>query len=1214
MTIKKTITWLYLIVLAFVCSGIYFSYRASLPTPGQEMAASITENLDRELNKLDQYVNTYSIPSGKIEFASLENLNAITFCVLTDQQISYWSSNRYLPGVRFMMGDYHAKHIKTGIGDFLLRKWVINTTNSLIAIIPLHIQYKIQNEYLEPSLNQSITGNYQVVILDRTAVEGYPIAIKGETLFRIMPISAEPAITFDGILALLSFTITLILLVVLFIPLVTQWRRINPAISFLILFTGIVSIRYLMVLTRIPSRFLNSELFDAKNFASSEFNSSMSEMILNLTMVLILCIYLAFNYFRFKGLRRLLSDKKWNSIISVFSVCALLFGILFPFVVIQTLYNNSTITLNVSESVSFNVVRIAAFISILISCISGFLFSHLFLRLLLRNKTINKIILFILAGSLIFIGINELSGQYYLSSLLCGLLYIVLVWIFNLVRTLQKFQYRTFLYFFLAILVFSINTYFATWKFNNIRMERDQARFATIYLIERDDFGEFLLNETINRISRDLFIQTRMYGPFLNKEAVTQKIRQVFIPGYFNKYNVTIMLFNAEGNAMDDLNPYPLRQWMFQSGVDTTEAIQQRVYFINRERNETSSKYVVLIPIHRSDILAGYVGLSLSLKSLIPETVYPELLVDNRFQKSYRSKEYSYAVISDGSIQFQSGELNYNYFNMNQLENPKLFSTGLYQNGYRHIGSKDTSGRIVLVSAPLPSMLLQIADYSFFIIIGLAAVLFFLLIIGLVDFLRNERLLLAARIQLVLNLSFFVPLIIVSLMTLGLTAKTNQDQLNTEYLTKSQHFSRELSLQVSESLDSDPALAEQNFSQLASISNLDANYFTINGRLQFSSQPMIFENQLLSPFINPHALTRILQSERSFVTREQVGNLVYNVAYSAVISPKDGTLLGIAAVPFYQSAYLLEKMQIQVLANIISVFTIIFIVLLIISYWVSTWLTFPLRMITQKLGRISLIQSNQPLEWKSDDEIGIMVKEYNHMLSTLSNNKRELERVQRERAWREIAQQVAHEIKNPLTPIKLTFQQLERLNDQDPRKMEKLRTAIATVLSQVEILDGVASSFSTFAKMPEPVLERIELISLLVSCKSLHEQSADIVLDVPRERIEILADQKLLGRIFSNLVLNAIQSARSDSSIKVKISVKVSDNRVTISFTDNGSGIPESLKDKIFLPHFSTKQTGSGLGLAIAKQGIEQMGGAINFESKLGEGSTFWMEFPIIKT
>jgi signal transduction histidine kinase len=121
-------------------------------------------------------------------------------------------------------------------------------------------------------------------------------------------------------------------------------------------------------------------------------------------------------------------------------------------------------------------------------------------------------------------------------------------------------------------------------------------------------------------------------------------------------------------------------------------------------------------------------------------------------------------------------------------------------------------------------------------------------------------------------------------------------------------------------------------------------------------------------------------------------------------------------------------------------------------------------------------------------------------------------------------------------------------------------------------------------------------------------------LDVPRERIEILADQKLLGRIFSNLILNAIQSARSDSSIKVKISVKVGDNRVTISFNDNGSGIPESLKDKIFLPHFSTKQTGSGLGLAIAKQGIEQMGGAINFESKLGEGSTFWIEFPVIKT
>ena len=396
MRIKKTTARLLLILLVSASGGIYFSYRASLPVPEQETVGFITRNLQRELSKIDEYVNTYSIPSGKIEFTSLENLNDITFCVLADQQISYWSSNRYIPGIRLMLGDYHLKHIKTGIGDFLVRKWVINSSNSLIAIIPLHIQYNIQNEYLEPSLNQSITGNYQVEILDRTALEGYPVTIDGENLFRIKPISSGPAITLDGILALIFFTIALVVLVVLFIPIIAHWRRTNPAISFFILFTGIVGIRYLMILTRIPSRFLNTGLFDAKNFASSEFNSSMGDMILNLIMVLILCVYLAFTYFRFKGLRRILSDNRWNSFISVLSVVAFLFGILFPFVVIQTLYNNSTITLNVSESLSFDGVRAAAFLSVLITWISTFLFSHLFLRLLLRNKVVIRVVLAIL--------------------------------------------------------------------------------------------------------------------------------------------------------------------------------------------------------------------------------------------------------------------------------------------------------------------------------------------------------------------------------------------------------------------------------------------------------------------------------------------------------------------------------------------------------------------------------------------------------------------------------------------------------------------------------------------------------------------------------------------------------------------------------------------------------------------------------------------------
>lgn len=359
---------------------------------------------------------------------------------------------------------------------------------------------------------------------------------------------------------------------------------------------------------------------------------------------------------------------------------------------------------------------------------------------------------------------------------------------------------------------------------------------------------------------------------------------------------------------------------------------------------------------------------------------------------------------------------------------------------------------------------------------------------------------------------------------------------------------------------------------------------------------------------------RIRNGDAVFIADEQVGKLQYYMAYAGLYAPDDGTLKGVAAFPFFQSAYLLEKMQITVLANILSIFTAVFIVLLVISYWVSKWLTFPLHMITQKLGRISLTHSNKPLEWHADDEIGLMVKEYNQMLATLSENKKELERTQRERAWREIAQQVAHEIKNPLTPIKLTLQKLERLSDDDPQKFEKFQKAVASILSQVDTLDGVASSFSAFAKMPEPVMQEVELVDLLKRGLTLHKQAATIDFTTEADTIHILADEQLLSRIFSNLLLNGIQAAHPARKPVIQVNISLSDNQVQISFSDNGAGIDEPLQDKIFLPHFSTKKSGSGLGLAIAKQGIEQMGGRIYFESNVNAGTTFFIELPYRKS
>jgi signal transduction histidine kinase len=398
---------------------------------------------------------------------------------------------------------------------------------------------------------------------------------------------------------------------------------------------------------------------------------------------------------------------------------------------------------------------------------------------------------------------------------------------------------------------------------------------------------------------------------------------------------------------------------------------------------------------------------------------------------------------------------------------------------------------------------------------------------------------------------------------------------------------------------------------LAKLSNLDANLYNTQGQLLATIQPQIFESSLISRYVNSRAFFRIARGENLVIEAEQVGSLRYFVAYTGVKSPQSGRLIGILGIPFFQSVHLLERIQIIILSNILNIFAFIFIVLLLLSYFVSEWLTFPLRFITQSLRRTSLTKINHPLTWTATDEIGIMVKEYNSMLFKLSESKIELEQTQREKAWREIAQQVAHEIKNPLTPMKLTLQQLERVLQEGNGSIEKTQKAIAILLSQVETLNDIASSFSGFARMPEPVIVPLELVSLIRRVIGLHSPTGDIALKATVKELTVLGDEQLLSRTFSNLIINGLQSGNAGQATLVSVSIERIGDIVRIQVQDNGKGIAPAIADRIFLPHFSTKKSGSGLGLAISRQAIQQMNGTISFQTQVNKGTTFTIELPL---
>jgi two-component system nitrogen regulation sensor histidine kinase NtrY len=365
--------------------------------------------------------------------------------------------------------------------------------------------------------------------------------------------------------------------------------------------------------------------------------------------------------------------------------------------------------------------------------------------------------------------------------------------------------------------------------------------------------------------------------------------------------------------------------------------------------------------------------------------------------------------------------------------------------------------------------------------------------------------------------------------------------------------------------------------------------------------------------VNPKAMAEIIENKTNEkLYEERVGELIYQSTYVGIRSPEENKILGILSMPFFESETQLKSQQTDIISNILNAFTFIFIVFVLLSFLASRIITYPFKYLTERIKATTFSNINQPLEWSAEDEIGLMVREYNRMLINLERSKKELALSEKESAWREMAQQVAHEIKNPLTPMKLKLQHLKRILKEGRGLNQDFNKPIDSLLNQVDSLSDIATSFSSFAKMPIPINERLDIADSLRKVVRLFKaDNVEINANIPRNPIWVEGDANLLGRIFNNLILNAIQAMPEGRTPQLEISMEKTHSKVRISVADNGAGIPDDIRDKVFIPKFSTKVEGSGIGLGIAKRGVEHAGGSIWFETEPSEGTTFFLEFPL---
>lgn len=411
-----------------------------------------------------------------------------------------------------------------------------------------------------------------------------------------------------------------------------------------------------------------------------------------------------------------------------------------------------------------------------------------------------------------------------------------------------------------------------------------------------------------------------------------------------------------------------------------------------------------------------------------------------------------------------------------------------------------------------------------------------------------------------------------------------------------------------------PLIFKDKIHELSDIHNVEINIYSLNGNLLKSSKAS-FSVDSISPPI-PKYIIKLVQSsiEKRYVDIKSVDGIKNRSSYTQIKDDKFKPL-GILNLPYVDDDSFYENEIQEFLIRLSQVYFFMLIIAFALAYFLASYITQSLKTISDKINETSLNQKNEKIVIEANSrEINSLIKAYNDMVDKLEESATMLAQSEREQAWREMAKQVAHEIKNPLTPMRLTVQSFERkFNPEDPDLKQKLNDYTKTLIQQIDTMTSVASAFSNFASMPAQQNETLNVVEVVEFSLDIFNEEY-ITFESDEEEIITIMDRTQLIRIITNLVKNAIQAIPEEQTEKsILVAVKREENNVNITVKDNGIGIELEYIEHIFEPKFTTKTSGMGLGLGIIKNIIENYKGTITFETEFGKGTTFKVSLPIIE-
>lgn len=406
-------------------------------------------------------------------------------------------------------------------------------------------------------------------------------------------------------------------------------------------------------------------------------------------------------------------------------------------------------------------------------------------------------------------------------------------------------------------------------------------------------------------------------------------------------------------------------------------------------------------------------------------------------------------------------------------------------------------------------------------------------------------------------------------------------------------------------------LIERNkIHEISQVHNLPINIYSLNGRLILKSNQSFFRDTT-DMFLRPKVIDELYRSpeNRVLLQSEKNGNR-FQSSYS-YITDSSFRPLAILNLPYMEDDNFFSRELNSFLIRLSEVYLFILIIAIILAYFLSTYITKSLKTISDKMHQTSLERENQKIDLEdASEEIYTLISAYNSMVDKLEESAVKLATSEREQAWREMAKQVAHEIKNPLTPMRLSVQSFQRKFDpEDPTIHQKVDEFSQTLITQIDTMSSIASAFSNFAKMPAQQHENLNVPKVVKLALDIFNEDY-IRYSAETEEIMAKFDRAQLIRVVTNLVKNAVHAVQEVEHPAVLVTVSEEEGEVVVCVSDNGIGIGQENLDKIFEPKFTTKSSGMGLGLAMVKNIVEGYKGNISLSSKLNKGTIFKVRFP----